>query len=536
MAISPDGMRVAFTVSGGRNQLYVKAMDQLTGAPVAGTDGGMSPFFSSDGQNLGFFSEGKLRTTPLMGGATRILCDSPHPRGASWGPDGRIVFSPLTVSGLSILSADGGTPEPLTELDPEEETRSHRWPQILPDGDWVLYTAWTGSQFRIEAASLESKEQKVLMEDGFFARYAPTGHLVFARDERLMAVPFDTNKMAPLGTPVSVVDEGVETDPQSGAAFYAFAADGTFAYVPASTESTAPEGTATLLEVDSLGTARPLTEARQGVHLPRISPDGNKVLMTIESGEESDAWLFDRARGTTTRLTFEGRNAAAIWTPDGNRFAFSSNRKGEFNLFWKPADGSTSAERLLRSSHPQFATSFSPDGKILAFSELHPESNFDIWLLPIGGESRPFLNSQFNEAGAVFSPNGRWIAYVSDETGQDEVYVRAYPGPEGKLQISNGGGNEPVWGPKGRIIYYRNRDWMMSVNIVTEDPFDVSRPRALFETHYDDAGVAYPGYDIAPDGQAFIMVRSERELVATQAHIVLNWFDELKRRAPASKN
>ncbi len=537
LAISPDGMRVAFTVSGARNQLYVKAMDQLAGAPITGTDGGMSPFFSWDGQTLGFFSEGKLRTTPLMGGAPRILCDSPNPRGASWGPKGRIVFSPLTVSGLFVLSSDGGTPEPLTELDAESETRSHRWPQILPNGKWVIYTAWTGSQFHIEAVSLETKEQKTLIDDAFFARYAPTGHLVFARDKRLLAVPFDLKKMEPVGTPVSIVDEGVGTDAQSGAAFYAFASDGTLVYVPGGSESTAPEGTATLLQVDSQGMARPLTDARLGVHLPRVSPDGTKLLTTIESGDESDAWLFDRERGTMTRLTFKGHNAAAIWTRDGTRIAFSSDREGVFNLFWKPADGSISAERLLTSPHPQFATSFSPDGNTLAFSALHPESNFDIWLLPM--EERkplPFLNSPFNEAGAAFSPNGRWIAYVSDETGQDEVYIRAFPGPEGKWQISNGGGNEPVWDPNGRRLFYRNRDWMMSVGIASEEPFNASRPRALFETHYDDAGVAYPGYDITPDGQTFIMVRSEKELVATQAHVVLSWFQELLRRAPALDN
>ncbi len=540
-ALSPDGERAAYvSTRGGQSQIYFRALDQLRAVPVPETGKGTGPFFSWDNQFLGFFSGGKLKKLPLVGGAVQTLCDSPNPRGASWGPDGQIVFSPLTVSGLSIVSSDGGTPRVLTELDPEGETRSHRWPQILPGGKWVLYTAWLGEQFQIEGVSLETGERKTVMEDGFFARYAPTGHLVFARNATLLAAPFDLARFEVIGPPVPLIDD-LETDPLSGAAFYSLANDGTLIYVPTGNESTAPEGTANLLWVDSQGNARPIIEPRPGIHLPRLSPDGKRLLMTVSESDDrdkSDIWLAEYERGTMTRLTFEGTNGAAIWMPDGNEIIFSSDRGGTFGIYRKPSDGSLPAEPWLESPLPRFPLSWSPDGQVLAFAEMDPTTGLDIWLASTeSGESpRPLLNTSFNEGGAAFSPNGRWIAYVSDETGREEVYVRALPGPAGKWQISSGGGNEPRWARNGRQIYYRNQDWMMSVTLASEEPFRAGKPRPVFEGDYDDAGALYPNYDITPDGRQFVMVRSERETVATQLNVVLNWFAELERRAPVGGN
>ncbi len=535
IALSPDGMRVAYVASqGGKPQIYLRTMDQLLARPIAGTENGRGPFFSWDSRSLGFFSEGKLRTISTMGGAIQTLDDSPNPRGASWGPDDRIVFSPLTVGGLRSVTSDGSTPLPLADLSPEGNDKSHRWPQVLPDGKWVMYTAWTGDGFHIEAMSPDTQEKKILIDDGFFARFAPSGHLLFARNETLMAVPFDDRKLESLGPPVTVL-ESIETDTKSGAAFYSFSDDGTLVFVSGESGSVAPEGTTTLLRVDRQGKAYPLTEARRGVNLPRLSPDGNRLLVTIQEPEKSsDVWVFDRERETMTRISFQGFSGSAIWSPDGSRVTFASNRGESFDLYWKPADGSVQAEPLLTRPEPQFPSSWSPDGRFLAYVELHNTSLFDIWILPMEGdrEPRPFVNTEYNEGGAVFSPDGNWLAYVSDESGQEEVYVRAFPGPGGKMQISGGGGNEPVWASNGRELFYRNQDLMMGVTVTSEEPFQASRPQPLFEASYDDAGVASRGYDITPDGQSFIVVRSERESVATQVHVVLNWFEELKRRAP----
>jgi serine/threonine-protein kinase len=234
-----------------------------------------------------------------------------------------------------------------------------------------------------------------------------------------------------------------------------------------------------------------------------------------------------------TRLTFEGNNAAAIWTPNGNRVVFSSDRGGVFNLYWKPADGSGKAERLTTSDTIQMPNSLSPDGRTLLFSELDPETGFDIGLLTVGGRGQPesLLETPFNEVGASFSPDGRWIAYVSDESGVNEVYVRAYP-EGGKRLISVGGGTEPVWAPNSRELFYRNQEWMMAVSLETEPSFEAGKPRPLFEAPFADSEAAYPNFDITPNGQSFVMIQTKVESAATRLLVVSNWFEELKRMVP----
>jgi serine/threonine-protein kinase len=518
---------------GDQTQLYVRALDQLEPTPVPGTENAAGPFFSPDGDSVGFFADGKLKKLLLPSGSPLTLADSPAPRGASWGRDGRIVFSPLTTGGLSSISTAGAIPDNLTTPDSDKGEKSHRWPEELPGNRNILYTNWTGSRFDIEVLVVESGERKRLIEDGSYARYVPTGHLVFVRGGNLFAVPFDTRRLEVVGPEISLIED-VAVDPFTGAAVFDFDRDGLLVYAPGGPVLPSAEGIGRLLRSSRQGVADTLLPAERVFQLPRLSPDGTELVVTISEGDRSDIWGSDLGRGTMTRLTFEGNNAAAIWTPDGKRVVFSSDRDGVFNLYWKPSDGSGDAERLTTSDDIQMPNSMSPDGKTLLLSELDPETGFDIVLLPMDGRRRPesFLETPFNEVGAAFSPDGRWIAYVSDESGQNEVYVRAYP-EGGKRLISVGGGTEPVWAPNGRELFYRNQEWMMAVSLETEPSFEAGKPRPLFEAPFADSEAAYPNFDITPNGQSFIMIQTKVESAATRLLVVSNWFEELKDRAPS---
>jgi eukaryotic-like serine/threonine-protein kinase len=269
---------------------------------------------------------------------------------------------------------------------------------------------------------------------------------------------------------------------------------------------------------------------------PRLSPDGRRVAAVI-SEQESQIWLYDLSRETLTRFTFEGNlNNAPVWTPDGKRIAFESKKEGPPNIFWQLADGSGGLERLTTSEYVNAPTSWSQDGQLMAFIELNPTTGFDIWVMRLSDrKAQPFLRTRFNETAPRFSPDGRWLAYISDESGRFEIYVQPYPGPGGKWQISTDGGMDPVWNPNGKELFYRSTNKMMAVDIATQPSFVAGKPRMLFEGQYVPPPVPISNYDVSPDGQRFLMLKpSEQEQAApTQINVVLNWFEELKRRVPA---
>jgi Tol biopolymer transport system component len=272
---------------------------------------------------------------------------------------------------------------------------------------------------------------------------------------------------------------------------------------------------------------------------PRLSPDGHRVGVGITE-QETQEWLYDLSRETLTRFTFEGNvNLNAIWTPDGKRMAFQSNREGPLNIFWQLADGSGGLEHLITSENNDFPMSWSSDGQLLAFVEIDPTTGYDIWVLRLSDrKAQPFLRTRFNESVPRFSPDGRWLAYISNESGRWEIYVQSYPGPGGKWQISTEGGTEPVWNRNGRELFYRSGGKMMAVDIVSQPGFSGGKPRVLFEGRYTPAPGTTPNYDVSPDGQRFLMIKPSEasEAAPTQIQVVLNWFEELKRRVPAGKN
>jgi Tol biopolymer transport system component len=542
LALSPDGAHLAYVASqGGTQQLYLRAMDSLEAKPISRTEGAVNPFFSPDGQWVGFFAGGKLKKVSVSGGAAVTLGDAAQPHGASWGSQGMIAFASTFNGVLQQVSNAGGTPLPLTRL--ERGDVSQRWPEFLPDAKAVLFAAgpiainFINAQVAVQ--SVGTGERRNVIPRGMYPRYAPSGHLVYAQGGSLMAVPFDPQRLTATGAAVPVV-EGVLQSLSSGAAQYSISANGSLVYVPGSIQSAQLR----LVWVNRNGAEQPLAAAVHSYLGPRLSPDGRLVAVTI-TGQDSQVWLYDLSRETLTRLTFEGNtNFNPSWTPDGKRMAFQSNKEGSAgNLFWQLADGSGGLERLTNSEYNQVPHSWSPDGQLLAFVEVNPTTGLDIWVLPMGdprtpglAKAQPFIRTPFDEGGPRFSPDGRWLAYISDESGRFEIYVQPYPGPGGRRQVSTEGGTEPVWNPNGRELFYRGGDKMMAVDIVTQPTFSAGKPRMLFEGQYVPAPVTFSNYDVSPDGQRFLMIKAnEQESAPTQINVVLNWFEELKQKVPTGK-
>ena len=537
VALSADGTQLAYVArQGGDQQLYLRAMDSLEGRPIPGTEGAIEPFFSPDGQWVGFFAGGKLKKVSVSGSTALTLADSTNPRGASWGNQGMIAFAPAAdVEALQQVPEAGGAPQPLNRFEKGEV--SHRWPDFLPGSKAVLFAAGNNANYftnaHIAVQAVGTGKRQDLIQAGTQPRYAPSGHLVYVQGGSLMAVPFDIQRLAVTGVAVPVV-EGVLQSISSGAAQYSLSGTGSLVYVSGGVQSAQSK----LVWVSRNGAEQSLAAPAHAYLGPRISPDGRRVAVAIQE-QEAQVWQYDLARETLTRLTFEGNNnVAPAWTPDGKRIAFISNKEGPQNIFWQLADGSGGLERLTINQFTQVPISWSPDGRLLAFLEVNPNTGYDIWVLRLSDrKAQPFLRTPFNESVPRFSPDGRWLAYISNESGRYEVYVQPYPGPGGKWQISTEGGTEPVWNPKGRELFYRSGDKMMAVDITTQPGFAAGTPRMLFEGPYLPSPLTNPNYDVSPDGQRFLMLKAseQAEAAPTQINVVLNWFEELKRRVPIGK-
>lgn len=528
-SLSPDGSRLVYVANhAGRTQLYLRSMpERFEATPIPGTEGAETPFFSPDGQSVGFFAEGKLKKVSLSGGAPLTLCTAPLNRGASWGPDDTIIFTPAAaISGLFKVSAAGRKKGEIT----------HRWPEILPGGKALLFTTTKGGSYynaQISLLSLETGQQRVLVEGGTYARYVPSGHLVYARAGGLLAVPFDLKRLEVAGPPVSILED-VSMSPLTGAAEFSFSTDGSLAYIHAGPGA----GEGILLWLDRKGESRPLPAPPRAYTFPRLSPDGQRLAVGIQ-GAKPGVWLYDLARSSLTPLASSPLVSFPTWTPDGKHVAFGWGSNGPFNIFWIPADASGPPEALTTSDNMQFPNSWSPDGHMLAFTEADPTTGWHIWMLRLEADRKPhpFQQTPSNEGGAKFSPDGRWLAYESDESGQREVYVRPFPGPGGKWPVSTEGGTEPVWARNGRELFYRNGDKMMVAVVETQPTFAAAKPRLLFEGHYKTSAYAFQqNYDVSPDGQRLLMIKaSEQESAAAQINVVLNWVEELRRLVPAGK-
>jgi len=535
LALSPTGTHVAYVASrGSMSRLFLHRMDNLQDEPISGTERALGPFFSPDGLWLGFFADGKLMKTSIGGGAPTVLCDAPIGFGAVWGVDNTITFAPTGGSGLMQVSAAGGAPREITKLNEEKGEFSHRWPDLLPGGKAILFTvgatgSWDDAQ--IVAQSLETGERHVLITGGTFPHYLSTGHLAYARGGSLMAVPFDITSQKVTGSAVVVIPKIWESI--DGAVQFSLSPQGHIVFM-----SGGPAGREhKLVWVDRNKSVEPLAAPMRDYSEPRLSPDGRRLAVTITENSEN-VWIYDIPTGSFTQLTFEGHNSMPVWTRDGARIAFASNKAGALNLLWKQADGIGADERLATSSQSQAPYSWSPGSHSLVFVEQSPTTGRDIWMLSTDGDlkSRAILQSPSNETGPALSPDGRWLAYVSDDSGRNEVYVvplGSASATQARRQVSTDGGTEPLWSPEGNEIFYRVGSRMMISRTRTVPDFQAGPPQILFEGTYEKGRESRPAYDVSADGRRFLMVRTNTSEAAPVAfELVLEWFEELRRHLP----
>ena len=540
IAVSPDGDRVAQVFQAGtKHEIHLRALDQWEGSILVAGQGPnrpYQPFFSPDGDWLGFVTITAMKKVPISGGTPIKLCDVNLNRGASWSPDGTIIFAPDPSSGLFRVSAAGGVPEPLTELDAEKNEVTHRWPQVLPGGKAVLFTVHSsGSGFDgawIEVLDLDSGERCVVHRGGTYARYVDSGHLIYMNQGTLFAMPFDLSSLSPTGSAAPVV-EGVGASGEGGA-YYDVSRNGMLIF------SAGGAGGGVELKplwVDRQGHLEPLTDEERDYRNPRFSPDGRRLAVEIETEGNVDIWVLDLARDVPTRLTFdEGFDGVPVWSPDGEFIAFASERgEGTQNIYRKSADGSGAAEPIAVSDRVLVPWSWSPDGRQIAVMVQNPETQLDLGLLSVeDGTIEPFLNTRFIEYGPVFSPDGRWIAYGNNESGDFEVYVRPADGSSGKWQISSGGAAYPIWSRDGKEIFLAYENGLIqTVDVETSGgQFRVSRPRELFSGPFADLTTSACMYDVTPDGQRFVMFQGEIDQSSTgheHVRVISNWFAELER-------
>jgi len=546
--LSPDGMRLAFVASGAdqRRRIYVRSLDQLQAAALSGTENARNPFFSPDGQWIGFFVDGKLKKIAIHGGAAVTICDAIDDRGGSWGDDGTIVFTPNNPGALSRVSSAGGTPQPLTTLDRQAGEITHRWPQVLPGGQSVLLTSGTNvgnfEGAEIVVYSMASGQRKTVQRGGFHARYLPSGHLVYMHEGTLFGAPFDLGRLEMIGQPAPIL-EGVASAPNTGAAQFAFSDSGSLVYVAGG----GGVQNVSIYWMDREGKLTPLRETPGDYGSPVFSPDGKRLALEISDGTRRDIWVYEWERDTTTRMTFAGDdNSYPVWTPDGRRIVYSSQERGTLNLWWISADGAGNAQRLTESRGTPRAHSWRPDGRVLAFRQLHPDTGWDILTLAIEGNEtsgwkpgapRPFVNGPFSQRESAFSPDGRWLAYMSNESGSDEVYVRPFPGPGGKWQISAAGGTFPKWSRNGTELFYRTQDSTIMVATYTAsgDSFRADRPQLWSPGQFADLGAGTYAFDLHPDGKRFAVLKAlgtEQAAAVNKVNLIFNFLEELRSKLP----
>ncbi len=527
VVISPDGRRVVFTgrQTGGKSLLFVRELDSTEARALIGTDNAGYPFWSPDGQSIGFFADGKLKRVDISGAPPLALCEAPVGKGGAWNEDGTIVFAPSFATPLHSVPAVGGISTPITEMRPDEGENSHRFPQFLPDGDHFIYFARLGGEVSaIRLSSVSGDEDREVMRATSNVVYA-SEQILFLRQSTLMSRPFDPDKLGFTGDPVPVADP-VRFIPGAMRGIFDASADGMLVYQAG---SSIPGAQLVWRDLDGkrLGSLGDIVQQDNY----SISPDGTKVAVDLfdKTGGTTDIWIYDVAREIRSRFTFDsGNDSNAIWSPDGSQIVFTSTRSGKGQLYIKNVGGATNEEPLIETPGSTWPTDWSMDGRYVVYFMNDSTNTGNVWALPLFGDQKPFpvVSSGYSEYNGLISPDGNWMAYVSDESGTFDVYVTSFPEAGRKWQISSGGSVEPRWDPKGRGIYYfsLNDEFHFVETSQDASTFAVGAARLLFESN----SAIY--YRTAPDGERLLVLEDADEGGVSPLTLVTNWTRDLVDR------
>ena len=527
IALSSDGRRVAFVATGadGHHVLCVRAMDAVEPQILSGTEGALYPFWSPDGRSIGFFTSTKMKRIDLAGGPPRDLANVSDPRGGTWSPEGVIVFGPNAGSALFRINPGGGEATPVTRLDPGRQETSHRWPHFLPDGQRFVYMNRSPSpkdRLVLEIGSIDGKERVRLVEADTSAVYA-VGRLFFLRGTTLLAQDFDARSLRLSGEPAAVLDAVWRNPATDGMTAFSVSPDGTIAYRAGGFVANQ------LTWFDRQGRPQGTVGPIGSYASPSLSPDARLIATDAQEPTQNTSWMIvlDTSPGTSRRFTFGSFNdTSAAWSPDGSRLAFSSDRKGPFDLYVKDVSGSREAEPLVETPFWKYAESWSPDGGTLAYREIDPKTRGDIWLLPMRGDRKPspLIQTSADERNASFSPDGRFVAYGSDESGREEVYIQTIPPSGAKWQASSGGGSAPAWRRDGKELFFVGvGQTVMSVPITREGGrLQPGPPRLLFNSPSPMISAQGRDFAVSPDGERFLIVHSAAADAASPIVIAVN--------------
>jgi eukaryotic-like serine/threonine-protein kinase len=537
LALSPDGRQLAFVVqTTGKRQIWLRSLNVMEARPLPGTENGWQPFWSPDGRYVAFFADGKLKKLEVASGAVETLCDASDPRGGAWNRNGVILFSPTSISPLYEVSAEGGAPSPVTTLDVTEKENSHRWPYFLPDGRHFLYMRYQSGRTRmpIWLGSLDSKDRKRVLESVSMVEYTEPGFLIYVREHSLVAHGFEAKNLELKGNPFPLAEslEAEGVNGITGRASFTVAEGGVLAYLAGG------HRLRQLTWYDRKGKVLGVTGPPADYDEPAMSLDGKYVAVTHGTlGFGNSIWIHDLTRTIQSRLTFGSAEyvIAPLWTPDGNRIIFSSDRKGPADLYWKPSNGTGKEELLFGSESNKTPDDVSRDGRYLIFENVSPANGrSELWVLPLVGERKPkpYLQTESNLARAAVSPDGHWVAYSSDESGRNEIFLQSFPEAGAKFQISNDGGDCPLWRNDGKELFYvGGSDSIVAVPVETGATFRAAARQTLFRVpRLPNLASSRTVFVLSPDGQRILVNQLLEESNQTPVSVVANWDAELKKQ------